>query len=147
MESVKRVDPALGRPGAPPAGGPDVVPERTSSRAAPVSAARPGQLPPLRALRAGARGVQRAVRPLTRSLRRKLILTIVVCLLPLALLFAVSISQRYADRRSEELSVNREVAEALAVATEAYVRNLDHQLRAIGFALGRLDPDQQLAIV
>jgi two-component system sensor histidine kinase BaeS len=82
-------------------------------------------------------------RPLTRSLRRKLIVTIVVCLLPLALLFAVSISQRYEDRRAEELGANREVAEALAVAAEGYVRNLDHQLRAIGFALGRMDPDQQ----
>ncbi len=85
------------------------------------------------------RGLFRVV---TRSLRRKLVAAMIFCLLPLAAVLAISISQRYVDRRAFELSANQEMAEALAVATEAYVRNLDHQLRAVGFALGRIGPDQ-----
>jgi signal transduction histidine kinase len=139
------VDPALGRFDAPRAGERTAVPESPTG-GKPARAAPAGRVGLSRLLSAVEHGVQHAGRPLTGSLRRKLIVTIVVCLLPLALLFAVSFSQRYADRRAEELGANRQVAEALAVAAEAYVRNLDHQLRAVGFALGRLDPEQ-LAVV
>ncbi|HZS00454.1 MAG TPA: sensor histidine kinase, partial [Chloroflexota bacterium] len=145
VEPVNGLDPALRRLDVPPPGGAEVAAERPAPESPVAARSWPTWL--YRSLRAVASALHTLTRPLTRSLRRKLIVTIVVCLLPLALLFAVSISQRYADRRAEELAANREVAEAVAVAAEAYVRNLDHQLRAVGFALGRLDPDQQLAVV
>ncbi len=93
---------------------------------------------------AGAR--ERIAGAATRTLRRKLLAAIGLCLLPLVAVLAISLSQRYADRRALELSANREMAETLAVATEAYVRNLDHQLRAVGFALGRLDLTQPAVV-
>src|SRR5581483_3901953 len=145
VEPVNGLDPALRRLDVPPPGGAEVAAERPAPESPVAARSWPTWL--YRSLRAVASALHTLTRPLTRSLRRKLIVTIVVCLLPLALLFAVSISQRYADRRAEELAANREVAEAVAVAAEAYVRNLDHQLRAVGFALGRLDHDQQLAVV
>ncbi|HEY7060909.1 MAG TPA: sensor histidine kinase [Chloroflexota bacterium] len=145
--------PAVPHPVPPaPAGATPSTPAAPGAAPADVAAEAPPPPPPAPTGVPGAlgvfeRGVQRAARPLTRTLRRKLVAAIVLCLLPLAVLFAVSISQRYADRRGLELSANREVAETLAVAAEGYVRNLDHQLRAVGFALARLDPDQQLAVV
>jgi signal transduction histidine kinase len=157
---VNRVEPVLAYQDAPRPGRSRTVSESTLLAGEPRAVSEPAPNgaehdPAVRSrreqildsLRATESALKRVARPLTRSLRRKLILTIVICLLPLALLFAVSLSQRYADRRAEEVGASREVAEALAVAADSYVRNLDHQLRAVGFALGRLDPDQQLAIV
>jgi len=144
---VNGVDPALARLETSPVARAHTAPEEPGNDEAPAPPARPWQASLYRSLQAVEGAIHRAARPITRSLRRKLMVTIGVCLLPLALLFLVSFSQRYADRRAEELAANREVAEALAVAAEAYVRNLDHQLRSVGFALGRLDPDQQLAVV
>ena len=121
-----------------------IGPPAPSSGAA-VTGAEAGLAAPV-APTAWERAWQPVSRAVTWSLRRKLIATIGVCLLPLVLLFAISINQRYADRRALELSANREIAETLAAATETYLRNLDHQLRTMGFALARLDL-QQPAVV
>ncbi|MBX5490882.1 MAG: sensor histidine kinase [Chloroflexi bacterium] len=76
------------------------------------------------------------------TLRRKLLLAIALCLLPLAVLLAWSVRERAAERRAAEIHANREMAEAVAAAFDAQVRDIDHQLAAIGLALGwRFDLD------
>jgi signal transduction histidine kinase len=76
------------------------------------------------------------------TLRRKLVAGILLCLLPLALVLVQNIDQRYTARRALELRANRELAEAAGAVFEAYIRDLDHQLAAIGFVLGwRFDLD------
>ena len=76
------------------------------------------------------------------TLRRKLVAGVLLCLLPLALVLVQNIDQRYTTRRALELRANRELAEAARAVFEAYIRDLDHQLAAIGFVLGwRFDLD------
>lgn len=70
------------------------------------------------------------------TLRRKLLLAITLCLLPLALLLAWSVGERAAERRAAEIRANRDMAAAVAAAFEAHARDIDHQLVAIALALG-----------
>jgi signal transduction histidine kinase len=144
---VSQADPALRHleiPPPSPRGGAAIEPTAPDADAA-ATGTEAGTAAPV-APPAWQRAYAQVSRVVTWSLRRKLIAAIGVCLLPLVLLFAISINQRYADRRALELSANREIAETLAAATETYVRNLDHQLRTMGFALARLDL-QQPAVV
>src|SRR4051812_35582184 len=85
--------------------------------------------------------VTRLRRWLTRwTMRRQLVAGFGLALLPLILLLAHTVDERFAGRRAEELRSNREFAEAVAATFDAYVGDVDHQLLAQAFTLGwRLD--------
>lgn len=70
------------------------------------------------------------------SLRRKILVGFAVSLLPLIVLLAQTVDDRFTARRDEELRSNREFAEAVAATFDVYASDVDHQLLAQGFTLG-----------
>jgi signal transduction histidine kinase len=70
------------------------------------------------------------------SMRRKILAGFAVSLLPLILLLAQTVDDRFTTRYAEELRSNREFAEAVAATFDAYASDVDHQLLAQGFTLG-----------
>ncbi len=90
----------------------------------------------------------RAWQWLTRwTLRRKILAGFVVSLVPLILLLAHTVEDRFAARRADELRSNREFAEAVAATLDAYVSDIDHQLLAQSFTLGwRLDLENRTVV-
>src|SRR5688572_6026994 len=94
--------------------------------AAPAVAAEPSR-PSLRA---------RVQRWLGRwTLRRKLLAGFTLSLLPLIVLLAYTLDQRFTARRAEELRSNREFAEAVVSTFDGYISDIDHQLLAQAFTL------------
>src|SRR5262249_24800648 len=78
------------------------------------------------------------------TVRRQMLAGFGIALLPLILLLAQTVDDRFTARRAEELRSNREFAEAGAATFDAYISDIDHQLLAQAFTLGwRFDLDDR----
>ena len=82
-----------------------------------------------------------AGRFLPRTVRGTLLFLVLTVLVPILVVVAANYYIRFQERRAQELEDNLEVARAVAIAFEDYIRDLLHQELAIGIALS---PPQSL---
>lgn len=75
-----------------------------------------------------------------RTIRAMLFLLLLVVLAPVLLTQSALYYRRFETRRAQELQVNLELAQALAVAFEAYIQNIVRQELLLGHALSASPP-------
>jgi|DewCreStandDraft_5_1066085.scaffolds.fasta_scaffold00088_125 signal transduction histidine kinase len=73
--------------------------------------------------------------PYPRTIRQMLLLLLLVVLVPVLLTQAALYYRRFEVRRAEELRVNLELAQAVAIAFEAYIQDILRQELLLGHAL------------